>query len=97
VAKYYTSQPTTRRRFCVVAGAGGILDEVDGGIAYFLDLLGRGRRIAMLTIGYGPSHEPGVREMGERMRRVLPDLDLEYWPSGDPAWIPRRESGAEFL
>lgn len=78
---------------CVVAGGGGILDEVDGGIAYFLDVMGTGRRVAMLTVGYGPSHEPGVREMADAMRSIIPELDVEYWPSGDPSWIPGEQDG----
>lgn len=73
----------------VIAGGGGILDEVDGGIAYFLDAMA-GRRIAMLTVGYGPSHEPGVKEMADAISAAIPDLDVEYWPSGDPGWIPAR-------
>lgn len=77
---------------CVIAGAGGILDEVDGGIAYFLDVMGAGRPISLMTVGYGPSHEPGVREMAAAIAQLIPDLDLEYWPSGDPSWSPQRES-----
>lgn len=80
---------------CVVTGAGGILDEVDGGIAYFLDVLGSGRRVAMLTVGYGPSHEPGAREMADEIRRLVPDLDVAYWPSTDPSWIPGPTDGGD--
>jgi len=72
---------------CVITGAGGISDEVDGSIAYFRDVLATGRRIVMLTVGYGPSHEPGVREMADALRMMLPDLNVNYVPSGDPSWI----------
>ena len=35
----------------VITGAGGILDEVDGGISYFLDLMGTaGRRLAAVAL-----------------------------------------------
>lgn len=72
----------------IIAGAGGILDEVDGGIAYFLDVVASGRPIAMLTVGFGPSHEPGVQEMAKAVAAAVPDLEVEYWPSNDASWIP---------
>lgn len=73
---------------CIITGAGGILDEVDGGIAYFMDTVASGRRIAMLTVGFAASHEPGVREMADAIGEAVPALDVEYWPSGETSWIP---------
>jgi putative NIF3 family GTP cyclohydrolase 1 type 2 len=75
----------------IVTGAGGILDEVDGGVGYFGDLIGSGRRMAMLAVGYGPSHEPGVREMTERIAKILDGVPVEYWGVGDPSWNPLDE------
>ncbi|MDT3316383.1 Nif3-like dinuclear metal center hexameric protein [Microbacterium sp. KSW4-11] len=72
----------------IVTGAGGILDEVDGGVSYFQDLRASGRRLSMITVGFGPSHEPGVREMAKWVAQVVPELDVQYWPSGDPTWVP---------
>jgi len=72
----------------IITGAGGILDEVDGGVSYFQDLRGTGRSIALIALGFGPSHEPGVNEMADWIREAVPGLDVEYWPSGDPSWIP---------
>jgi hypothetical protein len=73
----------------VIAGAGGVVDEVDGAIGYFQDVIGSGRKIAQLAIGYGPSHDPGVAEMSRWLKTVFPDRPVEYWPTPDPAWIPR--------
>jgi putative NIF3 family GTP cyclohydrolase 1 type 2 len=73
----------------VIAGAGGVIDEVDGAISYFQDVIASGRKISMLAVGYGPSEEPGVAEMARWMQTVLPDLDVEFWPTPDPSWIPR--------
>lgn len=73
----------------VIAGAGGVVDEVDGAIGYFRDVVGAGRRIALLALGYGPSHDPGVGEMARWLRGVLKDQSVEWWQSSDPAWIPR--------
>ena len=73
----------------VIAGAGGVIDEVDGAIGYFQDVIGSGRRIAMLAVGYGPSEEPGGAEVARWMRTVLPDLTIEWWPVPDASWIPR--------
>jgi putative NIF3 family GTP cyclohydrolase 1 type 2 len=73
----------------LVAGAGGVVDEVDGAISYFQDVIASGRKIAMLAVGYGPSENPGVAEMARWMRTVLPDLTIDWWPATDPSWIPR--------
>ncbi len=73
----------------MIAGAGGTVDEVDGALGYFRDVVGSGRRIALLAVGYGPSHEPGVSEMARWLRGVFPALPVEYYPTADPAWIPR--------
>ncbi len=72
----------------VIAGAGGMIDEVDGAISYFRDVIAT-RKIAMLAVGYGPSQEPGVAEMARWMKTALPELSVEYWPVNDPSWIPR--------
>jgi putative NIF3 family GTP cyclohydrolase 1 type 2 len=73
-----------------IAGAGSTVDEVDGAIGYFRDVVGAGRRIALLAVGYGPSHDPGVAEMARWLRGVLPGQTVEWWPTSDPAWIPRQ-------
>jgi hypothetical protein len=73
----------------VIAGAGGVVDEVDGAIGYFQDVVGSGRKIAMLAIGYGPSHDPGVAEMAGHLKTVFAGQTVDYWQVPDPAWIPR--------
>jgi NIF3 (NGG1p interacting factor 3) len=73
----------------IIAGAGGTVDEVDGAIAYFRDLIATGRKIAMLAVGYGPSQEPGVAEFARWVKPVFPSLPVEWWPARDPSWIPR--------
>jgi hypothetical protein len=45
----------------IIAGAGGVVDEVDGAISYFQNLIATRRRIAMLAVGYGASQNPGSR------------------------------------
>jgi hypothetical protein len=73
----------------VIAGGGGVIDEVDGAIGYFQDVVASGRKIAMLAVGYGPSEQPGVAEVVRWMRTVLPDQSIDWWQVTDPAWIPR--------
>jgi hypothetical protein len=77
----------------VIAGAGSTVDEVDGAIAYFQDVVASGRRIAMLAIGYGPSQIPGSKDMVRWLREVLqgvsPALPIEWFETPDPSWIPR--------
>ena len=73
----------------MIAGAGGVVDEVDGALGYFQDVVGSGRRIALVAIGHGPSHDPGVAEMAHWLKAVFPERPVDYWPTPDPAWIPR--------
>jgi len=73
----------------VIAGAGGTVDEVDGAIAYFQDLMASGRRIAMLAIGHLASEAPGCAGMAEWVRGLFPTLAVEYAEIRDPSWIPR--------
>jgi hypothetical protein len=73
----------------IVAGAGGTVDEVDGAIAYFRDVISAGRKIAMLAVGYGPSHEPGVADFALWARSVFPSFPVDYWKTPDLTWIPR--------
>jgi hypothetical protein len=72
----------------LVAGAGGTIDEVDGAIAYFRDVIASGRRIALLALGYGSSEDPGVGEMAVWMQGVLADVKIDWWRFSDPSWIP---------
>jgi putative NIF3 family GTP cyclohydrolase 1 type 2 len=73
----------------IITGAGGVIDEVDGAIGYFQDVIGSGRNIAMLAVGYGPSEDPGMEEMAKWLRTVLADQVIEWWPVRDAGWIPR--------
>jgi len=73
----------------LVAGAGGTVDEVDGAIAYFRDVIATGRRISMLAVGYGPSQEPGAAEFANWVKPVFPKLPVDWWRTPDPSWIPR--------
>jgi putative NIF3 family GTP cyclohydrolase 1 type 2 len=73
----------------VIVGGGGTVDEVDGAIAWFQDLMATGRKIAMLAIGHLPSEAPGCAEMAKFLRGVFPALPVEYWETPDPGWIPR--------
>lgn len=73
----------------LIVGGGGTVDEVDGATAYVQDVIGSGRRLAVLAVGYGPSHDPGVGQMAQFLRGVFPDLAVEWWPASDASWIPR--------
>jgi hypothetical protein len=73
----------------LIAGAGGTVDEVDGAVSYFMDIIASGRKMAMLAIGYGPSQDPGCADIAKWVKTVLPATPVEYWPVPDPSWIPR--------
>lgn len=72
----------------LIAGGGGVVDEVDGAISWFQDLRATGRRIAALIVGYGPSQDPGCEVLANFVRTVFPDLPVDWWPVNDPSWIP---------
>jgi hypothetical protein len=73
----------------IITGAGGVIDEVDGAIGYFQDVIASGRNIAMLAVGYGPSEDPGMEDLARWLRTVLTDQVIEWWPVQDAGWIPR--------
>ena len=73
----------------IITGAGGVIDEVDGAIGYFQDVIASGRNIAMLAVGYGPSEDPGVEDMAKWLRTVFTDQVIEWWPVRDASWLPR--------
>ena len=73
----------------LIAGGGGVVDEVDGAISWFQDLRATGRRISMLAIGYGASQVPGGAEMAKFVQSIFPSLSVEWWQVHDPSWIPR--------
>ncbi len=72
----------------LIAGGGGVVDEVDGAISWFQDLMATGRRIAALIAGYGPSQDPGCEDLARFVKTVFPDLPVDWWPVHDPSWIP---------
>jgi putative NIF3 family GTP cyclohydrolase 1 type 2 len=72
----------------LIAGGGGVVDEVDGAISWFQDLMATGRRIAALIVGYGPSQDPGCEDLARFVKTVFPDLPVDWWPVHDPSWIP---------
>lgn len=72
----------------LIAGGGGVVDEVDGAISWFQDLMATGRRIAALIVGYGPSQDPGCEDLARLVRTVFPDVPVDWWPVHDPSWIP---------
>jgi putative NIF3 family GTP cyclohydrolase 1 type 2 len=73
----------------IITGAGGVIDEVDGAISYFQDVIASGRNIAMLAVGYGPSEDPGMEDFARWLRTVLTDQTIEWWPARDAVWVPR--------
>ena len=72
----------------LIAGGGGVVDEVDGAISWFQDLRATGRRITALIVGYGPSQDPGCEDLAKFVRTVFPDQTVDWWPVHDPSWIP---------
>lgn len=72
----------------LTAGGGGVVDEVDGAVSWFQDLMATGRRIAALIVGYGPSQDPGCEDLAQFVRKVFPGIPVDWWPVNDPSWIP---------
>ena len=72
----------------LIAGGGGVVDEVDGAISWFQDLMATGRRIAALIVGYGPSQDPGCEDLARFVKTVFSELTVDWWSVQDPSWIP---------
>ncbi|WP_162601729.1 Nif3-like dinuclear metal center hexameric protein [Occallatibacter savannae] len=74
---------------CIITGG---TPEVDHCTTYIRDAITAGRRISLVQIGYEVSDYPGVEEVAEWLRGVLPGMPIDVQPRpAELCWIPSTE------
>ncbi len=48
-----------------------------------------GRRKGLIILGHVPSEEAGMKECAKWLKTLVPEVPIEFIPSGEPFWIPK--------
>ena len=63
------------------------------GVEYARDAVTAGRQKALIILGHVPSEERGMQECARWLKTFIPEVPIEYLPSGEPFWSPKPASG----
>lgn len=66
---------------------GGETTEWEG-ISYARDMVAAGIKKGMLLLGHQVSEEPGMKVCADWLKTVVPELPIDWLPSGEPFWRP---------
>lgn len=55
---------------------------------YFADLVASGQKKGLIVLGQEVSEEPGCGEMANWIKSFIPEVSVEWMPTGEPAWMP---------
>jgi putative NIF3 family GTP cyclohydrolase 1 type 2 len=55
---------------------------------YFDDVVASGQKKGMIVLGSEVSEEPGCGEMANWLRTFITEVPIEWFPTGEPAWMP---------
>jgi len=58
------------------------------GVEYMRDALTLGRKKGLLILGHVPSEESGMKECAKWLKTFVPEVPIEFIPSGEPFWTP---------
>ena len=58
------------------------------GVEYMRDALTLGQRKGLLILGHVPSEESGMKECARWLKTFVPEVPIEFIPSGEPFWTP---------
>ncbi len=58
------------------------------GVEYMRDALTLGRKKGLLILGHVPSEESGMKECARWLKTFVPEVPVEFIPSGEPFWTP---------
>ncbi len=58
------------------------------GVEYMRDLLTLGQKKGLLILGHVPSEESGMKECTKWLKTFVPEVPIEFIPSGEPFWRP---------
>jgi len=66
---------------------GGETTEWEG-ISYARDMVSAGVKKGMILLGHQVSEEPGMKVCADWLKTILPEVPIEWIPSGEPFWRP---------
>lgn len=58
------------------------------GVEYMRDVLTLGQKKGLLILGHVPSEESGMKECARWLKTFVPEVPIEFLPSGEPFWTP---------
>jgi putative NIF3 family GTP cyclohydrolase 1 type 2 len=58
------------------------------GVEYMRDLLTLGQKKGLIILGHVPSEESGMKECARWLKTFVPEVPIEFVPSGEPFWRP---------
>jgi putative NIF3 family GTP cyclohydrolase 1 type 2 len=58
------------------------------GIEYARDTIASGEKKGMILAGHQVTEEPGMNVCAQWLRTLVPGIEVEWLPAGDPFWIP---------
>lgn len=58
------------------------------GVEYMRDALTLGQKKGLLILGHVPSEESGMKECARWLKTFVPEVPIEFIPSGEPFWTP---------
>ena len=59
------------------------------GVELARDSVTLGRRKGLIILGHVPSEEAGMKECAKWLKTFVPEVPIEFIPSGEPFWIPK--------
>jgi hypothetical protein len=52
------------------------------------DLVSSGQKKGLIVLGNEVSEEPGCGEMANWLKTFINEVPVEWFPTGEPAWMP---------
>jgi putative NIF3 family GTP cyclohydrolase 1 type 2 len=59
------------------------------GVELARDSVALGRKKGLIILGHVPSEEAGMKECAKWLKTFVPEVPIEFIPSGEPFWIPK--------
>jgi putative NIF3 family GTP cyclohydrolase 1 type 2 len=59
------------------------------GVELARDSVTLGRKKGVVILGHVPSEEAGMKECAKWLRTFVPEVPIEFIPSGEPFWVPK--------
>jgi len=68
---------------------GGEAAESGGNVEYILDAAADGQKKGVILLGHMMSEDWGMKEVADWLRPLVPEINVEWIPAGEPFVAPR--------